>query len=303
MNKRYIARDVDGIVLLNKPFGISSNAALQQIKHLYQARKAGHTGSLDNLATGLLPVCLGEATKFSSFLLDADKAYRAECTLGATTTTADAEGEVLSTASTEGITLEKIMAVLPQFTGEILQVPPMYSALKQQGQTLYKLARQGKTVERAARPVTIYSIEVESLVENRLTLQVSCSKGTYIRTLAEDIGHALGCGAFISALHRVRVGDYQNMFTYPSLVELGTQGGLPALDALLIPIAEALPRFPEIHLNETMSTALKQGQVVILPKAAPEGLVRLFDAEANFFGLGEYHAAGKLTVKRLLQQA
>lgn len=301
MNKRYLARNIDGIVLLNKPYGISSNAALQKVKHLYQARKAGHTGSLDNLATGLLPICLGEATKFSSFLLDADKAYRAECTLGATTTTADAEGDILSTASTEHLTLEHIQAVLPQFIGEIQQVPPMYSALKQQGQTLYKLARQGKTVERAARPVTIYNITIESFVENRLILQVSCSKGTYIRTLAEDIGRVLGCGAFISGLHRTCVGGYSTQFEMADLESLASQG-FSELDNILIPLADALPHMPILEVSASTKRALQYGQSVHLPDAASIGLVRLFDEHAQFFGLGEYSLAGILSVKRLLQQ-
>ncbi|MDH5765707.1 MAG: tRNA pseudouridine(55) synthase TruB, partial [Gammaproteobacteria bacterium] len=202
-------RPVHGVLLLDKPLHMSSNHALQKVKRLYNAQKAGHTGSLDPLATGMLPVCLGEATKISAFLLDADKTYRFKCQLGTRTTTADAEGEVLETKPFEHITRSDIEKIIPQFMGDIEQVPPMYSALKKDGQRLYELARQGIEVERKPRPVTIYRLDLIDFSAGEVELEVQCSKGTYVRTLAEDIGHVLGCGAYVTSLHRTTVGPYQ----------------------------------------------------------------------------------------------
>jgi tRNA pseudouridine55 synthase len=218
-------RDVDGILLLNKPLGITSNKALQMARHLFKANKGGHTGSLDPLASGMLPICFGEAAKFSSYLLDASKSYRAICHLGKTTSTGDAEGEITS-ESTVNVTEADITAVLKSLTGSIQQIPPMYSALKHKGQPLYRLARKGKEVERAARTVEIYKLAQLSFDGFQLEIDVHCSKGTYIRTIAEDIGSALGCGAFVSLLDRKAVHPYwqEPSYTLDYLTELAEQG-------------------------------------------------------------------------------
>lgn len=203
-----IKRDISGVILLDKPLGFSSNQALQKIKYLLQAEKAGHTGSLDPLASGLLPLCFGEATKFSHYLLDADKSYRALVQLGATTTTGDAEGEVLVSHPVD-VTEAKVKKVLNDFIGDIKQTPPMYSALKHQGKALYEYARDGVDIERAARDVTIYQIDFHGFQNHQLDITVACSKGTYIRTLAEDIGAALGCGAHLAGLRRLTAGHFK----------------------------------------------------------------------------------------------
>jgi tRNA pseudouridine55 synthase len=206
--RRSTGRKVNGILLLDKPLGITSNDALQRVKHLFRARKAGHTGSLDPLATGLLPICLGEATKISAFLLDADKRYRVKVKLGVTTTTADAEGEVLEEKPITGVDQARIEAALESFRGEIDQLPPMYSAIKHKGERLYNLARQGIEVEREPRRITIHSLVLLDWQAPEFSLDVHCSKGTYVRTLAEDIGNVLGCGAHVTALHRSGVGPF-----------------------------------------------------------------------------------------------
>ena len=202
-----IKRSITGVLLLDKPFGISSNAALQQVKRLYQAAKAGHTGNLDPIATGLLPICLGEATKFSQYLLDANKTYKARFKLGQTTSTGDSEGDVL-TSQPVNVTLAQVENVLHRFVGKISQVPPMYSALKHQGKALYTYARAGVEIERPAREVTIYSLHLDEFNGDELVVTVACSKGTYVRVLAEDIGAALGCGAYMSELRRTEIGEF-----------------------------------------------------------------------------------------------
>ena len=215
-------RNVNGILLLDKPTGITSNEALQSVKRLFKARKAGHTGSLDPLASGLLPICLGEATKASGFLLDADKHYQVRCKLGEKTATGDAEGEVIESRPLEGVDAARIESVLAGFRGEIVQIPPMYSAVKHQGQRLYKLARQGVEVEREPRDITIHKLILEAVELPFFDLDVHCTKGTYVRTLAEDIGEALGCGAHVSGLRRLGVGPYdsQEMVTMERVKEL-----------------------------------------------------------------------------------
>ena len=237
-------RNVSGVLLLDKPQGCSSNHALQKVKHLFGAAKAGHTGSLDPLATGMLPICFGEATKISAFLLESDKRYHLKCQLGVSTTTGDAEGDVTETQDASTITEQEIRAVLPDFIGEIEQIPPMYSALKHNGERLYKLARQGIEVERKARSVKIHDIEFISLSKEDLPddgeqqqvileLKVSCSKGTYVRTLVEDIAKVLHLGAHITALHRLSVGPYEGeMLTMEQLTVLAEQG-TDVLDACL----------------------------------------------------------------------
>ncbi|MCK5717261.1 MAG: tRNA pseudouridine(55) synthase TruB [Thiomargarita sp.] len=299
MAKRRFGRNVHGILLLNKPLGISSNAALQRVKRLYQARKAGHTGSLDNLATGLLPICLGEATKLSRFLLEANKYYLAEVVLGETTTTGDAEGDVLQTRLPENIDQDKIDRVVQLFTGPIQQVPPMYSALKHKGQALYKLARQGKVVERKSRAVTIHLLKMHSWSNTHLSIEVHCSKGTYIRTLAEDIGEVLGCGAHLSALHRIGVGDYHDLFNFDTLEQLAEKG-LEGLDDLLIPMQSALSHWPEVWLTDELTYYIQHGQPVQVSNTPTSGKVKLFAEDGRFLGIGEVLEDGRVTPKRLI---
>lgn len=297
-------RDVHGVLLLNKPPGISSNTALQRVKRLFQARKAGHTGSLDPLASGLLPICLGEATKFSGFLLAADKRYQAICTLGATTTTGDAEGEILQQRPVVDIDRQRVETVLATFRGDIQQIPPMYSALKHQGQALYVLARRRQTVIREPRWVTIYALELKYLTEDhQLALEVHCSKGTYIRTLAEDIGQALGCGAHISRLHRTQVGGYQAMLTLAVLEQQASQG-LEYLDRLLLPTQTTLAHWPTVTLSTTQATAVRQGQAVQLigqSEPLPKGGVKLLTGCGQFLGIGQILEDQRITPKRLIK--
>jgi tRNA pseudouridine55 synthase len=234
-------RTVNGILLLDKPAGLTSNAALQAVKRLYRARKAGHTGSLDPLATGLLPICFGEATKISGFLLDADKHYRVQCRLGVRTNTGDAEGEVLEQRPVEGITEAALRKVIEGFIGDIEQIPPMYSALKHKGERLYNLARQGVEVEREARTVTIHALELLDFGGDTAELRVHCSKGTYVRTLVEDIGALLGCGAHVSGLRRLGVGPFDGsvMHDMDALEALASEG-YPALDRQFMGMGEIL---------------------------------------------------------------
>ena len=299
MARRRTGRNVHGILLLNKPVGISSNAALQRVKRLYNARKAGHTGSLDNLASGLLPICLGEATKLSGYLLEADKYYQAEFTLGVTTETGDAEGEVLQTRPTTGIDQNQIEAAIQSFIGPIEQVPPMYSAIKHHGQALYKLARQGKVIERQARTVIIHSFKVLSLIENRLSVEVHCSKGTYIRTLAEDLGEVLGCGAHVTGLHRFGVGQYREMFDFKTL-ETYAQKGLEALDSLLMPVHSALYHWPEVKLNDDIAYYVRQGDAVQVSQAPSSGWVKLFTEDNQFIGIAEILDDGRIAPRRIM---
>jgi tRNA pseudouridine55 synthase len=293
-------RDIDGIVLLDKPLGLSSNQALQQVRRLFNARKAGHCGSLDPLATGVLPICLGEATKFSGYLLSANKRYRASCRLGQTTTSGDAEGEIIETATVQ-VDVVQIEQLLPQFVGEIEQIPPMYSALKHQGKRLYQLARQGKQVERAPRKITIHQLTMLAFDGQTLDIDVACSKGTYIRTLGEDIGRELGCGAHLSALHRSSVDafDEGETFSMTQLEDLQAQD-MAQLDALLLPISAALTQFPEIILNASNTHDIRQGRRIALEESAEPGLRRLCSPEAVFLGLGELAANGELSAKRLM---
>ena len=212
--KKSSYRHLSGVFLLNKPLGLSSNSALQKVRRLFNAQKAGHTGALDPLATGLLPICLGEATKFSHYLLDSTKRYQTTVKLGQTTTTGDVEGEILLQREVPALTAERIEAVLQQFRGDIQQVPPMYSALKRDGRPLYELARQGIEIERQARPVSIYQLTLLDFTQDRLVLEVTCSKGTYIRVLGEDIGEALGCGGHLIHLHRTQTGHFELIPSY-----------------------------------------------------------------------------------------
>lgn len=303
MSRRYRnrGRNVQGILLLDKPVGISSNDALQKVKRLFNARKAGHTGSLDKLASGLLPICMGEATKISSFLLNADKRYVASVRMGQKTTTADAEGEIISERPIENVDSGRIEAVLEQFRGDIEQIPPMHSAIKQNGQRLYKLAHQGQEVEREPRPVTIYELKLLDWSEPELRIEVHCSKGTYIRTLAEDIGEALGCGAHVSFLRRIGAGPYDesNMVTLEQLAELAEKRD-GSLDAQLLSIETALVKWPDVSMPSEMAYFVKQGQPVMVPHAPTNGWVRLYSLEKGFFGIGEVLADGRIAPRRLI---
>lgn len=299
--RRPRGREINGIVLLDKPIGITSNAALQKVKRLFKAAKAGHTGSLDPLASGLLPICLGEATKISSYLLDADKAYLSTCKLGVRTTTADAEGEVIERKPVGELSERQVDAVLAQFTGTIEQIPPMHSAIKQGGQPLYKLAHQGIEVERQPRTIHIYELNRCRLEGDELDIFVRCSKGTYVRTLAEDIGRELGCGAHLSALRRTRVGPFSlaDAVTMETLESLAAED-LSALDARILPIEQALADWPEIQLTENSAFYLSRGQAIQVAKAPTSGLVRL-SANQRFIGIGEILDDGRVAPRRLLK--
>lgn len=293
-------RAVNGILLLDKPIGVSSNHALQRVKRLFDARKAGHTGSLDPLADGMLPICLGDATKLSAFLLDADKYYHFRVRLGETTATGDTEGEVLERKPTDGVSEQQIRDVLPRFMGEIDQLPPMYSALKHQGKRLYELARQGVEVERESRKVMIHSLELGKVALPEFELTVHCSKGTYVRTLAEDIGEELGCGAHVTALRRTGVGPYTAypMHTMEAL-EAAAEQGADALDNLLLPIDTALTDWPAVSVSADMAFYLKQGQPLLVPKAPTEGWVRVYHGD-DFLAVGQVQDDGRIAPKRLM---
>ena len=295
-------RDIDGILIFDKPLGMSSNAALQKVRWLFNASKGGHTGSLDPLASGVLPLCLGEATKFSQYLLDADKTYITEARLGMTTTTGDAEGDVLEMKPCQ-VTLAEAEAVLPRFTGDIEQIPPMYSALKHGGQPLYKLARAGETVERKPRSVTIRRLTLLGLEGDRLRLEVQCSKGTYIRTLVEDIGAALGCGAHVAELRRSEAGpfDLSQSVTLEQLEALHAEGGALALDRLLLPSDSGLLDWPEVNLTEQTAYYLNHGQAVRVPGSPAFGMVRLRDHNGQFIGIGEMTDDARVAPKRLMR--
>lgn len=294
-------RNVHGILALDKPVGISSNAALQDVKRLYRARKAGHTGSLDPIASGLLLVCFGEATKLSAFLLEADKRYLAECTLGVRTVTGDAEGEVVESREPGRITEARVRGVLEEFTGTIEQVPPMYSALKHKGKRLYELARSGVEVERAPRQVTIHRLDLVSIEDGKLVLDIECSKGTYIRTLAEDIGQALGCGAHVSRLRRTGLGPYteSSMTTMDRLRELAAVG-MDELDGMLQPLDSALSSHPGLVLNSDLAYYARSGQPVLVPGAPTRDFVRLYDEHEVFLGVGRILDDGRVAPKRLV---
>ncbi len=302
--RRVRGRDVNGILLLDKPSGITSNDALQQVKRLYYAKKAGHTGSLDPLASGVLPICMGEATKVSAFLLDADKRYQVRCQLGVRTTTGDAEGEVVETRPVLPWSATQLETVLAAFRGHIEQIPPMYSALKHQGQRLYKLARQGVEVERAPRPVDIYELSLTGQGDDWIDIDVHCSKGTYVRTLAEDIGEKLGCGAHVSALRRSMVGPYgdTDLVTLEQLQQL-KENDMPAMDQLLLPIESALSQWPDVDLSSDAAFYLQQGQPVLVPHAPTSGWVRLYEGNRNFLGMGEILDDGRVAPRRLMKSA
>lgn len=297
-------RAIHGILLLDKSIGLSSNTALQRAKQLFNARKAGHTGNLDVLASGLLPICFGEATKLSAFLLDADKRYQGVFRLGVVTTTGDAEGEVVATHEVPSFKLTQIEEVLRRFTGPINQIPPMFSAIKYQGQRLYQLAHRGISVERHARSVTIHELKLIDYNGDHIEVYVACSKGTYIRTLAEDIGSVLGgCGAHISALRRIGVGPYDihQAIDLPGLEALAQEGAAP-LDARLLSVDSVLINKPDVSLSNVLSYYLCQGHAVRVPHAPSNGLVRIYNTERQFLGVGEVLGDGRIAPRRLMKK-
>ena len=288
-------RDLDGVLLLDKPSGISSNAALQGARRLLAARRAGHTGTLDPMATGLLVLCFGEATKFAGALLDAEKAYAARVRLGERTSTGDAEGEVLERRPV-AVTAASVETALARFRGAIEQIPPMHSALKHQGRPLYAYAREGQSIERAPRRVVVHELVLERLEGPDLDLLVRCSKGTYVRTLAEDLGEALGCGGHLTALRRTAVGPFgvDDAVTLDRLAAV-LESERPRA---LLPVEVLLRSWPRVLLAKDAETRFRQGQRVAAAAAEPR--VAVFGADGNFLGIGEIDAEGMLKAKRQL---
>ena len=295
-------RDIHGVFLLDKAQGLSSNDIMQKVKRLFNANKAGHTGALDPLATGMLPICLGEATKFSQFLLDSDKRYRVIAKLGERTDTSDADGQVVQTRDVN-VTEQDILPALDAFRGDILQVPTMFSALKHQGKPLYEYARAGITVEREARPITIFELSFIEYQAPYLTLEVHCSKGTYIRTLVDDLGEALGCGAHVTMLRRLAVADYpvEQMMTLDDLQNLASNYPLAELDRHLLPMDSAVSRLPRLNLNAEQTKAVGFGQRV---KFANEqqcyGQVRLFSDLGLFLGVADINQDNVIRPSRMV---
>ena len=293
-------REINGVLLLDKPVGITSNRALQRVKRLFDARKAGHTGSLDPLASGLLPVCFGQATKMSGFLLAASKRYQVTASLGKKTDTGDADGRVVDEMPVLAVDIERLEPVLKQFKGPQKQVPPMYSAIKHEGQRLYELARQGLEIEREPRDIEIYGLELLAADAGTFRLEVSCSKGTYVRTLIEDIAQALGTVAHVTALRRLGVGPYDegNMYTVEELEALAGQGE-EQLAGTLLPVDSAVLHWPSVELGRDSAFYLMQGQPVTAPGAPSSGNVRLYDERHNFLGIGEAKRDGRVAPTRL----
>jgi tRNA pseudouridine55 synthase len=296
MQKKSLKREIDGVFLLNKPLGLSSNQALKKIQWLFNAKKAGHTGTLDPMASGLLPICIGEATKFSNRLLEANKTYIATVQLGLTTTTGDQEGEVVSQKEVV-LKPNQLQETLQKFTGDITQIPPMFSALKFEGKPLYEYARQGIEIERKPRPVTIYDIKLNKIEESIVILEVICSKGTYIRTLAEDIGHALGCGAHLKGLERTQTGNFQlpDALTIEALEAMS----MASREKTLLPVDALLEGLSSIELTVTETEAIKKGQDIDFISENDNEL-RLYGASGQFLGVGQPDLQGRLFPKRLI---
>ena len=293
-------RPVNGILLLDKPEGLSSNAALQRVRHAFAAAKGGHTGNLDVAASGLLPVCFGEATKVSAFLLDADKAYVADIALGVTTTTGDREGEVRQTRPVPAFTATELDRTLAAFVGRQLQLPPMYSALKRDGRPLYAYARAGVEVDRTPREITIHALHLVTQAPGQLRVEVHCSKGTYVRTLAEDIGEALGCGAHLGGLRRTRAGPFRLEDALP-LAYFECDGDPARFDTLLLPPDRALEAYPALTLDVAAERAVVRGQRRPAAAGTRTGLHRLYGPAGRFLGVGEITADGSLEPRRMMQ--
>lgn len=300
--RRCRVRNISGIVVLDKANGLSSNAALQEVKRLYEANKAGHAGSLDPLATGVLPVCLGEATKVSQFLLDSDKCYRARIKLGIRTDTGDSEGSIIERNAGISVSRKAIERALTKFKGEIEQVPPMHSAIKMNGVPLYKLARKGIAVEREPRLVTLYQVCLLEFVNSELELEISCSKGTYIRTIADDLGQELGCGAHVIELRRTQAGVFTEKDSISAeelALEKEKNRGLDKIDQFLIPMDRAIQDLPEVNLPSITASHVKNGQAVLVRHLPKNGLVRMYEDE-QFIGIGSIDDDGKVAPRRLI---
>ncbi|MDG2117427.1 MAG: tRNA pseudouridine(55) synthase TruB [Gammaproteobacteria bacterium] len=304
MGRQKKGREISGIFLLDKASGLTSNRALQAVKRVFEAKKAGHTGSLDPLATGVLPLCLGEATKVSQYLLESDKSYRASIKLGQCTDTGDSDGTVIETVFDFNITEGDVRAAVKRFEGKIDQTPPMYSALKVGGTPLYKLARKGLVVERQSRQVVIHDIELTrcNLVSKEIEIIVSCSKGTYIRSIAEDLGRMLGCGGHITALRRLKAGKFQeaSCLTFQELCGILEREGQAGVEECLLPTDSAIEHFPQIKLPTETAKWVLNGHAVNFNKLPERGLVRMYD-EDIFIGIGLVDNDGKLAPKRLMQ--
>jgi tRNA pseudouridine55 synthase len=292
-------RQLTGIVLLDKPAGVTSNAALQRVKRLFDAAKAGHTGSLDPLATGMLPICFGAATKISAYLLDARKTYRVVGCLGAATDTGDADGRVIARAATPALDVAMLEPVLARFRGTIWQTPPMYSALKHEGRRLYELARRGVEVERKARSVRIDALTLLEVTPPSLTLQVKCSKGTYVRTLFSDIAAALDTVGHVTALRRLAVEPFEEsqLVDFTTLEQLAG-ADWSSLDAVLLPVDAALSSLPRVDVDAEAAAALRHGRPVAASPAWPVGRVRVYGGEEGFVGVGEVRERGDLVPRK-----
>ncbi|WP_423839821.1 tRNA pseudouridine(55) synthase TruB [Vibrio mytili] len=308
MARRRKGRPINGVILLDKPTGISSNDALQKVKRIYFAEKAGHTGALDPLATGMLPICLGEATKFSQFLLDSDKRYRVIAKLGERTNTSDSDGEVVETRPVD-VNLENLESCIEKFRGESDQIPSMFSALKYQGKPLYEYARKGIDVPRESRKITVYEIVLHRFEGDEVEMEVHCSKGTYIRTIVDDLGEMLGCGAHVTMLRRTGVAKYpyEKMVTLEQLNDLLEQAHREEiaprelLDPLLLPMDTAVEDLPEVNLLPELADMVQHGQPVQVFGAPIEGALRLTMGEERLFiGVGEMNDDGKIAPKRLV---
>lgn len=297
--RRKKGRNISGIILLDKPQGMSSNKALQEVKHLFFAAKAGHTGALDPLATGMLPICLGEATKFSQFLLDSDKGYRVVGKLGIRTDTCDATGEITETRPVE-VSQKQMLKALEEFRGDIQQVPSMFSALKHQGKPLYKLARQGIEIEREARDISVYKLELIRFENDQVELEIECSKGTYIRNIIDDLGQVLGCGAHVEKLRRTFVADYpvEDMVTLQQLrVEREQE---KSLDGYLMPIESPLMHLEEVVLDDDSAHYFCHGNPVNYPDLQEEDYIRVYGEDDRFLGIAEVNDELMLAPKRLV---
>lgn len=308
--KYRLGRNVHGVLLLDKPTELSSNDALQKVRRLFNAKKAGHTGSLDPLATGMLPICFGEATKFSQFLLDSDKSYRVIARLGERTDTSDANGKIICQRPIK-ITQQQLDKALDQFRGNLIQVPSMYSAIKYHGKPLYKYARQGISIERKGRPITIYNLQFERWQQNELELIIYCSKGIYIRTIIDDLGELLGCGAHVIYLRRLQVASYpseqmitlKKLYTLKQQEELGKISLEKELDSLLLPIDTTVNHFPEINISSTIALYFKQGRSVFVADHFFSKGKKVRVTEGNihkFIGIAEIDEQKRIAPSRLV---
>lgn len=298
--RRRKGRTLNGLLLLDKPPGMTSNLALQKAKRIFNADKAGHTGSLDPLATGLLVVCFGRATKISEFLLTSDKHYRALLRLGVTTDTGDADGRITGRQDASAVTDAHLQQAIGRLTGDIEQVPPMYSAIKHQGTRLYRLARQGVEVARSSRAIKVYRLEVTQRKDDLVSVDVHCSKGTYVRTLAEDLGKDLGCGAHVVELRRTGLGPFVDpaMCTLKKLEE-SADTDFSALDAMLLPVDAALQSWPALAFDESMMQAARHGRAVRMQESPSGEIVRIYDVNNRFYGVGTVLKDGRIVSKRL----